>query len=151
MNYVELSGLAPAVAARVTALFAADVPATVLGVYERDDLPQHIDSVPYVVVDYLGSDEYGWDENALTPDGNCGWFTLQMTGVGKARADALWALDMVRSHLSDVDVATIVLPAKAPGQTFVKSVTSKGPPSEPIVVGTLVNITEQFSLYVEAH
>lgn len=151
MKYVELSGLAPAIATRVTALFAADIPPTTLDVFDRDDLPQSTDSVPYVVVDYLGGDEYGWDENALTPDGNCGWHTVQMTAVGKARADALYALDMVRSHLSGVDVATIVLPAKAPGQTFVKSVTSKGPPSEPIVVGTLVNITEQFSLYVEAH
>ena len=151
MKYVELSGLAPAVAAKLTALFAADVPPTALAVFDRDDMPQHVDSVPYVVVDYLGGDEYGWDENALMPDGNCGWHTVQMTGVGRGRADALYALDMVRSHLSDADAASIVVPAKTPGQTFVKAITSKGPPAEPLVVGTLVNVTEQFSLYVEAH
>ena len=152
MKYVELAGLSPGVAARLTALFAAVVPSPVpLVVYDRDKIPPTADEAPYLVADPVQALVPSWDPNPLMPDGVSGWGGVQLTAVGRGRTDALWALDMARGFLSDVDPSTITISAETPAASFVKAVSSQGPPTEPIVTGTLVTVTERFNFYVEAH
>jgi hypothetical protein len=143
---VQLSGLAAGVIAAVAAAMDLDG-FTELGVpprvFTRDTVPD-APQEPYVLADLIDSG-FGWDEG-LTVGGTSGWVDLQLTGVGRLVQSATWSLDRVRSYLRALDPATV----SAGGDTHTRLVSSMGPPSAPIMAGTLWNVAETYNLYVEA-
>ena len=146
MADIELSGIAAGILTAVATAMVADE-FTELGVvprlYTRDTVPP-VPTEPYVIGDLIDSG-FGWDEG-LAVGGEAGMIDLQLTGVGRLVQSATWSLDRVRSYLRALDPATV----SAGGDTHLRLVSSMGPPSAPIMAGTLWNVAETYNLYVEA-
>ena len=146
MPEVELASVAQGLTDAVVASFAV-AGETVLGVparvYTPDTIPNEPQE-PYGVID-LADSGYGWDPG-LALGGVSGMCAVVVTGVGRLSTSARWVCDRIRSHLRNLDPATV----SAGGDTHVKSVSSQGPPVGPIEAGTLFNAVETYDLYLEA-
>lgn len=144
MPNVQLRGVLPWAAATVESAGPAGFTC-----YEAGTVPGDADP-PFAVVALINP--AGWTRRALVDVAASGYLDLQVTIAAKG-AEALYVLDLVRDELTDRSLLPAQLPAlageaEALTDTWVTNVRSLGSPLGPLDADTLVNVIEDFRLFV---